>query len=563
MKLRVGLLKKYYLYNIRRNRAISRLFIAIILFSVLSVVFINITLFQQNNNNAAVMDNKLNKTDLSKTNMEIKDPIPSIKTVNCTIDLISVTPNIAYHGDNVVLYGYIEKFDGIGSMIPATNEPIYAVINDEFKNDIVNNSDSNGHFWLTIPILPTYDVYSPLKLQANTSNIYLETNCTNTLYVDVKGKTVIKIINDTNQLPAIPTDSDPGTPQYHFTGFLDYLNGQHVTGSGHTIEFRFGNTSQNNSTIYVNDDGSFDFYTWVWSSYDYFTLIFHGDSELSEANASSHFALLKGIQGELINSPPRIYQNASYVMHIRISASNLPNFQLADSTGSEFIVRVFGHTINVEPDSNGVITFILATPPNFQGEAIINIRLIRYNYQNITNANYENSISIQVYPPNPWDPNSPGYVPYPLIILGTILVAGIVAIYFSQKYILTKRSQREKESMIMGILERIQIIKILQQSGKIKESLVYFFKLFEELAKTKYNIEIKESQTSMDFAIKLVKEYHFPPAILYRFIRNIESVVYGGVSPTNELLMEIQNDFAKLFKIITGKNLEITQMNTV
>lgn len=114
-----------------------------------------------------------------------------------------------------------------------------------------------------------------------------------------------------------------------------------------------------------------------------------------------------------------------------------------------------------------------------------------------------------------------------------------------------------KKTNVQGfnLHNRLHNVRVLFTSNRIKEAIAYLYILYTELAKQKFGIAKRYSQTIRDFAIVCVKQFNQNPQTIYPFIQLVENVIYGGYNATPEYFQQIINSFAPLYTEITGQNL--------
>ena len=104
------------------------------------------------------------------------------------------------------------------------------------------------------------------------------------------------------------------------------------------------------------------------------------------------------------------------------------------------------------------------------------------------------------------------------------------------------------------INRKLKTVRVLEQSGRVKEAMAYLYLIYCELANQKFGIQKKVSETIRDYAIVMVKEMNQNPQTIYPFIQKIEKAIYGGVSATPEMFKEATDMFGKLHLELTGHN---------
>jgi hypothetical protein len=524
--------------------------IVILLFIPLFVFFSSLSIIS--------IESETNGINQIDDKAEIITPLSSIRTINCTVRLYNLNVSQAFHGDHILLFGNVTKFDGVSLMIAAQNQPMYPVINNVRITTITNNSNSAGLFWLTIPILPSYDIYSPLKIEANTSTIFLDTNCTNQLYLDIKA-TARLIQNDVGQQPAIVYTSIPytGYTNYHISGTVQLDDGSDYSGPSLSLNFYMGTHIVPDNTINTDGNGNFNYYLCALSGYSTYKIEFVGNSELGSTSEEYVFELLPDITVSFLDTPASVYQNTSVILRGQLISSSDPTYRLAFSTVE---LRLFGIETNVSTDNNGRFSIVVDIPFVTAGNYAFDVELVVYDgsdvYSSFTSNSYGGTMQIAVLVPNPFDPNSPNALPYNIIILIVVAVGAVIGIFYFQKRSLISREKKWKLAQLRDIESRLHNVGVLIASGRPKEAIAYLFKIYTDLTSTIYSIEKNPAQTTRDLAIILVKQHGQNPESIYPFIRKIESVVYGGVPANQATYEDIMQLFNKLYSDLMGNTLK-------
>ncbi len=116
------------------------------------------------------------------------------------------------------------------------------------------------------------------------------------------------------------------------------------------------------------------------------------------------------------------------------------------------------------------------------------------------------------------------------------------------------RKKKETQETV-NVSSKLENVKILYNTGRIKECIAYLYTIYTDLALQKYGVRKTFSQTIRDFAIIMVKQYGQDPANIYPFIQQIEKAIYGGYPSTRELFLEIVESFKKIYREMSGSRL--------
>jgi hypothetical protein len=117
-------------------------------------------------------------------------------------------------------------------------------------------------------------------------------------------------------------------------------------------------------------------------------------------------------------------------------------------------------------------------------------------------------------------------------------------------------ARRKKESQPeLNVTQKLSNVKLLYNTGRIKEAIAYMYTIYTDLALQKYGVRKTFSQTVRDFAIIMVKQYGQDPANIYPFIQQIEKAIYGGYPSTPEFFAQIVDSFGKIYREMSGHRL--------
>jgi hypothetical protein len=96
-------------------------------------------------------------------------------------------------------------------------------------------------------------------------------------------------------------------------------------------------------------------------------------------------------------------------------------------------------------------------------------------------------------------------------------------------------------------------LKILIDSGRLKEAIAYVFLIYADLMKEKYDKPRLKHQTIREYAILCVNELEQKPEYVYPFVKQIEDIIYGGLEPTREQFGTTINLFSQIYNEIENK----------
>ncbi len=99
-----------------------------------------------------------------------------------------------------------------------------------------------------------------------------------------------------------------------------------------------------------------------------------------------------------------------------------------------------------------------------------------------------------------------------------------------------------------------QNLKILINSGRLKEAIAYVYLIYADLIKERYDKPRLPHQTIREYAILCVNELEQKPEIVYPFVKQIEDIIYGGLEPTREQFGTTLNLFSRIYNEIEKKD---------
>jgi hypothetical protein len=117
------------------------------------------------------------------------------------------------------------------------------------------------------------------------------------------------------------------------------------------------------------------------------------------------------------------------------------------------------------------------------------------------------------------------------------------------------RKKKKTGPATFDVGKRLKNISTLVATERPKESIAYMYMLFTMLSRAKYREAKLPSQSIQDYARVMVKNHGLNPGNIYPFVRQVESIIYGGVQPSNDVYRETLDLFSKVFEEIVGKPL--------
>lgn len=117
---------------------------------------------------------------------------------------------------------------------------------------------------------------------------------------------------------------------------------------------------------------------------------------------------------------------------------------------------------------------------------------------------------------------------------------------------MAKKKEVKKSHDIGGQLKNI---KVLYNTKRLKESIAYMYMLYTQICAMKWNEKRQPSQSIRDYAMIMVKKFGQNPANVYPFIQQVESIIYGGRQPSQDVMNQTIVLFGNVFQELTGKPL--------
>jgi hypothetical protein len=115
--------------------------------------------------------------------------------------------------------------------------------------------------------------------------------------------------------------------------------------------------------------------------------------------------------------------------------------------------------------------------------------------------------------------------------------------------------KKKDEQEELNVTSKLKNVKLLYNTGRLKEAIAYMYTIYTELALQKYGVRKTFSQTVRDFAIIMVKQHGQDPANIYPFIQQIEKAIYGGYPSTPEFFLQIVESFGNIYREMSGHRL--------
>ncbi|MHA1292241.1 MAG: hypothetical protein ACTSQJ_06185 [Promethearchaeota archaeon] len=121
-----------------------------------------------------------------------------------------------------------------------------------------------------------------------------------------------------------------------------------------------------------------------------------------------------------------------------------------------------------------------------------------------------------------------------------------------------KKKTGPHQETTIDVKKRFDNVKILLKTGRPKEAIAYIYLTYADIVKQKHNKPRLAHQTIREYAITCVNELGQKPESLYPFIKKIEDIIYGGLSPTQKEFEYTIQLFSNLYTDITGKSFSYT-----
>ncbi|TFH29737.1 MAG: DUF4129 domain-containing protein [Promethearchaeota archaeon] len=107
----------------------------------------------------------------------------------------------------------------------------------------------------------------------------------------------------------------------------------------------------------------------------------------------------------------------------------------------------------------------------------------------------------------------------------------------------------------MDLGSRLKNIQMLVGSKRIREAIAYQYMIFVLICSAKYKVQKHPSQSIRDYAMIMVKDHGLNSTTVYPFVQEVESVIYGGKPPTEDVYRRTLTVFGNVFEELVGKAL--------
>ncbi len=529
----------------------------VVIFLIFDLIFISSEIipnsdFEYNNENYKIV-NDINEMSSPKASGGIKD---------FYINLISSNVTTAYLGEDVSILGYatklIETAPDVWIEVPSDGDEICAIIDGVFKNTIYNTTNSTGYFWLTIPIPFDYDITSNMIIIANTTGAIWNSKFEvgTEIILSIEARLYIEsTLNDGN--PTMPYETAPSSEYYNFDieGQVYYYNGPKYSGSSFDLDLSFDNITVFGQ-ISVDSNGIFSSRnTYLRHGYSTYNLTYEEPGDIERVSQVFDIEVIDGI---IINHDPM--DDSIYLGDSVFITGNITSLTGIPITGAKLVLHHKGANESVIPsysfdntDSYGKFSFSIDIEALSAGEYELRVILEEINGISIADDYISGSILLEdTYYITVEIPPIGEQIPLDLIFIIVVAIIAIMGIIFFMRWRLVRQETAWKMADLKGIKLRLKNIDILVTCGRMKEAAAYLYVLYADLAANKFEVEKGISQTSRDYAIIMVKQFGANPMNIYPFIRNIDSVIYGGRSLTETKYREIRRGFGQLYLEITG-----------
>ena len=100
--------------------------------------------------------------------------------------------------------------------------------------------------------------------------------------------------------------------------------------------------------------------------------------------------------------------------------------------------------------------------------------------------------------------------------------------------------------------EKFDTVRVLLESGKSLEAMVYMFNILASLVEDKYDVKKGSSITIKEYFTELVKKATVPPENVHPFVMLMEEALYSHHDLPTDLFKVYKERWASLYKDITG-----------
>ncbi|MBN2155215.1 MAG: hypothetical protein JW776_04175 [Candidatus Lokiarchaeota archaeon] len=491
---------------------------------------------------------------MQKENLNITlTPRSSIRTITGNVTLSGLNTTTATYGDDIILYGHAERWDGGGLMwVPYIGE-IYLVVNDNPKTDVTTDTDGSGDFELIFTVQSDWPVTPDVKIEANTSQGGYDTFCYDQLYLDVDATAEITI-----EMDLLPGLEGKSYENYPVRGEIRLNSGLAYSGPSFEIEFWYGDisTGEYYKNITVQSDGSYSDFVEIRTEFSSYTLHWDGNDDVIGNTQQFDFNTINGID-VIWNLPTRIYANQTETIGFTLHKNTNPEEVLARSNVTWIITGPASGSGTVLLSVGGSFTQSFTFP--IEGEYTLMVVVNQYHSEwgeeNVT-ASWTVQTTFNVRVATVFS-----NLPWQFIVIGVVAAGIVVGIIFLQRWLMKLRVQRDRSKIAADIEARLKNVRLLYEVGRVKEALAYLYVTYTEIALFKYGIEKRLSQTTTEFAILMVKQFGQNPQNIYPFIQEIEQVVYGGYPHNKQVFNHIIELFARIYLELMEKPLPSFQLS--
>nr|MDO8119253.1 hypothetical protein [Candidatus Sigynarchaeota archaeon] len=119
----------------------------------------------------------------------------------------------------------------------------------------------------------------------------------------------------------------------------------------------------------------------------------------------------------------------------------------------------------------------------------------------------------------------------------------------------TKQEQKRKMStreMKQFTSSKLDTARMLIESGKKQEAIVYLFQILTWLIQDKHDIKKGVATTLKEYFTKLILDSLIPPENVHPFVNLLEEVLYSHHDMTFDVLNVYKQKWASLYKDISG-----------
>ncbi len=495
-------------------------------------------------------------------NQNLQTPQASIRTITGNVTLSSLNMTSATHGDDVIVYGHAQVWNG-GTFMwdPYIGGEIYLVADDVPKTGVTTTTDSFGDFALQFTVEPDWSVTADVKIEANiTQSAGYDTFCYTQLYLDVDSSISILLDEETSTTPLLPGLEGKAYENYRISGAIELSSGSTYSGPSFEMEFWYGDlgTGQYYKNITVQPDGRYYDFVEIRTQYSTYILHWDGDSNLIGDTKQGTFHTISDI-GVEFNMPRRMYINQSNTITIIVHQDTDDTVLLR---GSNVTVQLVGPSTNIIDNytltAGGSYIF---TPVvfDYEGEYTLTVTVIKYMSEwgpeevPIT-WTVQSTFTVRtatVFTNIPWQ----------FIVIGVAAAGAIVGIVILQRWLMKRRVKKDRSKIAADIEARLNNVAMLYRMGRIKEALAYLYVTYTDIALFKYGIEKESSQTTTEFAIVMVKQFGQNPQNIYPFIQEIEQVIYGGFPFNDQIFNQSIELFGRIYLELMERPLPTFQLS--